>query len=507
MAKIDRKIPATMATQHPDNAFPAYWDETKQPFIGVHKEIIEAVHCFKDLGVSEYMWDWEGKHADAAVIDRLFSDNYKYFSEYQLGRDEFLTFRIPNIWEEKGYTLLQAMTVVLSSEDFARDLKLNQRPLFEIILPMTERADQLMEMHTIFEKLARFKSKDFTPNLEANNDYLSLIPLVESVESQLNIRKLLEKYVALHKKHFDREPEYIRPFLARSDPALVSGLLATVIANKIALSQVYEFSNATKIPVFPISGVGSLPFRGGLSPDTIDMYLKEYPGMRTVSIQSSFRYDHPLASVKAAIKRLEEELPKSRPRILSAETQATMTAISSRASQFYQETLNKVAADMQPFFAAIPKRRDRRQHIGLLAYGRNVGAVKMPRAITFTAGFYSIGVPPELIGLGRLLETLTKEEIKVLNTEYPSMQEDILRAGRYLNVDNLALLASKNSAWKDVEKDIKLAEAYFGTPIRPVTNIEKAHKNLTANVIILKNNKEALGPLLSQMAEIRKSLG
>lgn len=496
-----------MATQHPDNAFPAYWDETNQPFIGVHKEILEAVHCFKDLGVSEYMWDWEGKHADAAVIDRLFSDHYKYFSEHQLGRDEFLTFRIPNIWEEKGYTLLQAMTVVLTSEDFALDLKFQQRPLFEIILPMTENAEQLMQMHSAFEKLAQFKSKEFTPNLKANNDYLSLIPLVESVESQLNIRKLLEKYVSLHKKHFGKEPEYIRPFLARSDPALVSGLLATVIANKIALSQVYEFSVASKIPVFPISGVGSLPFRGGLAPDTVDMYLKEYPGMRTVSVQSSFRYDHPLASVKAAIKKLETELPKSKPRILSPETQAVMIGISERASKYYQETLNKVAADMQPFFGAIPKRRDRRQHIGLLAYGRTVGAVKMPRAITFTSGFYSIGVPPELIGIGRLLAGLSKEEIKVLDQEYPSMKEDIYRAGRYLNVDNLSQLAAKNSAWKAVDKDIKLAEAYFGEVIRPVTNSEKAHKNLTANVLILRHNKEALTPLLNQMAIIRKSLG
>ncbi len=118
-----RKIPATMATQHPDNALAPYWDKTGQPFISVYHEIAEAVHCFQDLDVGEYMWDWEGKHADAAVIDRLFSDYYNYFAKHQLGHDKFLTFRLPNIWEEKGYNLLQAMTVVLSSEDFARDLK------------------------------------------------------------------------------------------------------------------------------------------------------------------------------------------------------------------------------------------------------------------------------------------------------------------------------------------------------------------------------------------------
>src|ERR1039458_9104573 len=150
-----RKIPATMATQHPDNALAPYWDKAGRPFIGVHQEIVEAVNCFRDLDTDEYMWDWEGKHADAAVIDRLLSDYYDYFARYQLGRDKFLTFRLPNIWEEKGYNLLQAMTVILSSEDFSRDLKFRHRPLFEVILPMTVRADQVMHMQKLFEKLDR----------------------------------------------------------------------------------------------------------------------------------------------------------------------------------------------------------------------------------------------------------------------------------------------------------------------------------------------------------------
>src|SRR6185312_11134019 len=157
-----RAIPGTMATQHPDNAFAPYWDEAGRPFISTYQEIGEAVTCFRDLGVSEYMWDWEGKNADAAVIDRLFTDHYEYFSKHRLGRDKFLTFRIPNIWEEKGYNLMQAMTSILSSEDLARDLKFHGRPLFEVILPMTERADQLMHIHRLFEKLAKFKSSEFT---------------------------------------------------------------------------------------------------------------------------------------------------------------------------------------------------------------------------------------------------------------------------------------------------------------------------------------------------------
>lgn len=249
-----RRIPPTIASQHPDNALPPSWDKTKQAFISAYREMEEAVYCFQDLDVSEYMWDWEGKHADAAVIDRLFSEYYDYFSKVQLGRDKFLTFRIPNIWEEKGYNLLQAMTVILSSEDFARDLKFQQRPLFEVILPMTERADQLSHMQELFQKLAHFKSEQFTADQPVNNDYLEMIPLVESTESQMKVAELMTEYVALHQKHFKRRPEYIRVFFACSDSSLTSGLLAGILANKLLVIRLYEFQERTGIKIFPFAG-------------------------------------------------------------------------------------------------------------------------------------------------------------------------------------------------------------------------------------------------------------
>ncbi len=496
-----------MATQHPDNAAPPYWDSLSRPFIGAYQEMGEAVACFKDLGVSEFMWDWEGKHADAAVIDRLFSEHYEYFAKHQLGRDKFLTFRLPNIWEEKGYSLLQAMTVILTSEDFARDLKYQNRPLFEVILPMTERADQLMHMHKLFEKLAQFKSSQFTPDQAANNDYLELIPLVESVESQQAVAKLLDNYVELHKKHFGKVPGYIRPFLARSDPALVSGLLATVIANKLALSRVYEFADKSGIPVYPISGVGSLPFRGGLTPATVDDYLREYPGMRTVSIQSSFRYDHPIDEVKRAVKRLETELPATKPIIINSSDQKRLTSIGKQSTNFYQDTLSGIAADLKPIFAAVPRRRDRRQHIGLLAYGRSMDGQDLPRAITFTAGFYSIGIPPELIGLGRSLNALEPVDLELVKRHYRNLVADTEKAGRFLNKDNLNSLAKHNDAWALIKTDIEAIEATLNLELGPRTQVEEAHKSLSSDVLLARSNPGELKDLIEEMAGLRGSLG
>lgn len=503
-----RKIPATMATQHPDNANAPFWDKQKDPFVSVFKEINEAVICLDELGTSEFMWDWEGKHADAAVIDKLFTEYYEYFSKNQLNRDKFLTFRIPNIWEEKGYNLLLAMTVILSSEDFARDLKFDKRPLFEIILPMTENSHQLMRMHQLFERLANFKSKEFTKVEPDNQTTIELIPLVESIGSQQSVGKLLKEYVDKYKKQYDKNPEYIRPFFARSDPALMSGMLATVLANKIAISQVYNFEKETKIPVYPMSGAGSLPFRGGLSPEAVDDFISEYPGLRTVTVQSSFRYDNPLELVKSSIAHLEEKLPKTKPVIFNPEDEKRLVNIGKISEKYYRKTLNNIAKDLGPVFAAVPKRRERRQHVGLLAYGRKVGEQKMPRAITFTAGLYSLGVPPELIGTGRALKDLSDDDIDFLKKHYKLLKSDLQKAGKYFNADNLKALAAENPAWDYIKQDIDLAQKILGINISPKTDNDKAHAHLTSEILKLKDGDRAkLTAKITEAARLRKSLG
>lgn len=495
-----------MATQHPDNAQAPYWEASGNPFIGAYQEMAEAVACFQDLGVDEYMWDWEGKHADAAVIDRLFSSYLDYFRQNQLGRDKFLTFRIPNIWEEKGYNLLQAMTVILSSEDFARDLGMDNRPLFEIILPMTERPSQLMRMQELFEKTARFKSEEFTQDNEINTEYIEMIPLVESIESQQNAHKLLEKYVVLHTKHFGRKPAYIRPFLACSDSSMTSGFLAGLIGNKIALARLYEFSQQSGIPVYPIAGSGSLRFRGGLSPSTLDRFVTELPGIRTVCIQSAFRYDNPLPEVKAAINKLEKLLPAAKPLQIPSDDQELLISLGRTAAKYYTETIAKIVPDMQFYFEAMPKRRDRRQHIGLLAYSRSMGEITLPRAITFTGAFYSIGIPPEIIGMGRALRRFKPDELQTLKNYYPNIVNDIEAFGGYYNEANLRKLGSANSGWKDIVSDVEGIRECLDAQLGPVDKDQDEHLRLSSKLLSATGKAEA-SKIIEQAAVLRRSLG
>jgi phosphoenolpyruvate carboxylase len=96
--------------------------------------------------------------------------------------------------------------------------------------------------------------------------------------------------------------------------------------------------------------------------------------------------------------------------------------------------------------------------------------------------------------------------MELLDQEYSSLKSDLERAGRYLNRDNLSILARRNSAWREVETDIIAAEQILDIKAAPRTLVEKAHKNLSSNALLFKNNKE-LPQLIEEMAQLRKSLG
>ncbi|MBI4049513.1 MAG: phosphoenolpyruvate carboxylase [Candidatus Doudnabacteria bacterium] len=491
-----RKIPRTMATQHPDNA--------SGGFVSSADEIGEAVECLKNLNVDEFMWDWEGKFTDEAVVDRFLHNHNQYFKKQQLGKDKFLTFRIPNIWQEKGYSLIRSLLVILTSEDFARDLKLHTPPLFEVILPMTEKAEQLIFIQKAFREFAKFKTRTF--NHKLNSDYLRVIPLLEGVSDQVRSLDLLRRYLTLHERFFGRQPDYLRVFIARSDPAMMSGMVANVLANKIMLSDLAEFSVKHKLKIYPIIGVGSLPFRGGFNPRSIRKFFTEYQGVCTATVQSGFRYDYPKPEAAAAI-RLAHRLPQANARQIGPAERKTLKKIIRRFEASYQATLTKIVGDLNYLFAAFPRRRERRLHIGLLSYGRKLGSINLPRAITFTGSFYSIGVPPEFIGVGRVLRDLSQKEFELLQRHYVYFKQDLEQAGKFLNMKNLKQLSKSNARWRQVLQDVKLAETHLGLKLGPRTAKEIKHRKLAAEIWKHKRNKSLVHELIKQSGRLRQSLG
>ncbi len=506
-----RHIPVTMATQHPDNASTPYWEKDGDGFVSAKEEVMEAASAFADLGVDEFMWDWEGKYVDEAVVERLFTEYHNYFKRRRLGRDIFLTFRIPNIWQEKGYSLARAFMAILTAADMAHDFKFGQRPLFEVILPMTQSAGQLLHIQKTFSELAKVKHRLFADQTRQFN-YIEIIPLIESVENMFSVNRLLDQYRVLHQKYYHRSFPYLRPFLARSDPALISGIVAAVLGNKVALSSMYQWGKSRRVGIYPIVGVGSLPFRGGCSPVSIKYFTQEYRGVRTVTIQSAFRYDYPLAQVKTALRTLQRVLPQQRPPVYSEAAQQHARQIAALGQQHYRAAITAIAPEMFRLSAMIPPRRERRLHIGLLGYSRTIGRKEFPRAITFTAALYSLGVPPELIGTGRTLQALSLADRKVLHQLYCHLEHDLISAGYYLNKENLAHLAKKHLGWRGVQKDIEFIEKYFGISLGPKTNAHYLHRNSTSTIYLLSRKKQAAKTAAAQTtiltaAKLRRSLG
>jgi len=495
-----------MATQHPDNACPS-WISGKR-FISAQEEIEECYRCFSELGVQEFMWDWEGKFVDEAVIDRLYSEYRDYFKKHQIGKDLFITFRVPNIWIESTHKLPRAFMNMISAEDAAKTYGFHRPPLFEAILPMTTSAAQLEYLQKTFLKTVKATAEIF--DIKSSLKILNLIPLFEEFETMADAKSILHTYVDFLKKEYNYKPEYLRIFIARSDPAMNAGFLPAKLACKHAISAYHEFSKETGIAVYPWVGGGSLPFRGGINPENIEAILEEFRGVATVTIQSAFRYDYPLDRVKKAIARLNKQLPVNRlkPVMLSHAEGEEIKSFNREAAKYYKKTIESVADLINIVAGKLPNHRERVQHVGLFGYSRGVGKVKLPRAIKFTGALYSLGVPPELIASGRALLHAKKMGILPLIRKLcPYLKEDFIHAGHYLNRENLDLLCKKNKAWVEVRSEIDAIEDIIGVNIGPDQHHHIIHRNLTSTIYHKLNLHEDFSVEVLQAAEIRRSLG
>ncbi len=501
-----RKIPATMATQHPDNACPTFFSNKR--FIAANDEVEECYSCFSELGVQEFMWDWEGKFVDEAVIDRLYNKYHDYFQKNAIGKDLFLTFRVPNVWIESNHKLPRSLMGLLSAEEAAKTYKFYGPPLFEIILPMTTKADQLIYLQKSFKRIAT-ASKDFF-DVKSKLDFINVIPLFEEFSVMENCQEILHGYVNFLEDEYGHKPPYLRIFTARSDPAVNAGFLPAKMANRLAVHLYHEFEEQTGIKVFPWVGGGSLPFRGGINPENIDAVIDEYRGVSTVTVQSAFRYDYSLIQVKKAIKKLNEEIPKNHKKYikLSKQEVEAVKIFNKAAAGLYRPIIENSADIINKVADKLPSHRERVQHVGLFGYSRGLGKVQLPRAIKFTGALYSIGVPPELIGSGRALKFAKEKGILDLVQKLcPYLKEDFLHAGHYFNRENLDFMCKENPVWEKVKEDIDLIEKILEIKIGPEKTHQIIHRNFTSNIYHKMKLGEEFDEDILKAAEIRKSLG
>lgn len=425
-------VPRCMSTQHPDNVHPPFF--AQNPILEGEDEVVEAYYVYSNLGCDEQMWDCEGKEVDSFVIKKLLSRYGDYFREKQIGRDKFLTLRVPNpeIERTEGKILLETLESIPRSFDLANVFYRNDSPpIFEVILPMTssfESIDNIYQYYRDFvvgKKDKRLGGRDCTVADwvgDIRPEKINVIPLFEDMKSILNSDKILLRYME------GKKLDYQRVFFARSDPAMNYGLIGAVLLNKIGLYKSRFVSEETSVPILPIVGAGSAPFRGNLRPDTIQRTLAEYPGTWTFTVQSAFKYDYPAEDVRRAISELDSANFEPAPHV----PEEDCIEIIERYSAEYNKNLKELAAVINRVAPYVPHRRKRKLHIGLFGYSRSSGEIELPRAITFTAAMYSIGVPPEILGLSALKES----DLDFIYEVYVNFESDILDSLRFLNPES-----------------------------------------------------------------------
>jgi phosphoenolpyruvate carboxylase len=222
-------------------------------------------------------------------------------------------------------------------------------------------------------------------------------------------------------------------FIARSDPALNYGYLAAILLALIALDRLDALERESGIPIYPIIGVGSVPFRGGLTPRSVVRTLATYPSVQTFTIQSAFKYDHPPEDVRSAIATLRAG-ERAAPLSIAGEPRAA--ALLDRLVARYQAEVQELAPLVNAVSRAVPRRRLRKMHVGLFGYNRESAGVTLPRAIPFCASLYSLGVPPEVLGLAALDES----DWSWIRAAMPAVEAELREAVRFLDPDALGSL-------------------------------------------------------------------
>lgn len=421
------KVSRSMSTQHPDNVGMPFFSDSE--VLAGEAEVKEAFYVFSQLGCREQMWDSEGKDVDNKVVEKLLSKYTDFFQKTVLGRDAFLTYRAPNpaVEKEQGKVLLETLHSIPRAFDVANAVSGGIPPIFEVILPMTTSAMEIEMIKRYYERvIIGQKNARVSPTKTVKEwvgdfqpETINVIPLFESFEAFREAPRIVEEYIQ------GKRMEYQRVFLARSDPALNYGSVSAVLMAKIALFRLHELEERSSVDILPILGVGGAPFRGNFRPDNVMNCGQEYPSVQTFTVQSSFKYDHPFRDVSNAIDMLNhsergEPLPIEEKKALS---------LAQKIREEYQGQIAQLHPLINGLARFIPPRRARKLHVGLFGYSRSLKGVHLPRAISFCAAFYSVGLPPELLGLSALNE----KDWDLLHTLYSHLDEDLQDTTRYVN--------------------------------------------------------------------------
>lgn len=450
----DPSVPSAMITQHPDSA---------SRYVPIQEEPEEAVRALlpppEGLGADEVMVDFEGKltpyHQPSQIVMGLLERGLVP------GRDVFVTPRIPSAGKETVFRQLMALMSLVETNVQAAERGATQA-VREVIVPMCETPQELLADRRRVASVIELAHKEF--GLPNDPDLIRLIPLVEGVPELLNIDKLFGGYLSATglKGPF-------RYLLGRSDPALSYGLVPAVLAGKVAMAKAEAVGETFGVEMAPIFGAGALPFRGHVTVANLEGVVRTFPGLRTLILQSALRYDHGEDAARKVAAFARERLAQppgatERPPRYSPAELAEIYNFIAIFTRHYLETFAEIIGPVCRLSDIMPKQRDRLARFSPVGYARDMARpdklaemipdpdladelrhvdtrlnAPLPRAITFTASLYTIGLPPEFIGTGRGLTEVRdrygEDGLAALERYYPTLRTDLAFAGRFLHLE------------------------------------------------------------------------
>ncbi|ATU08777.1 phosphoenolpyruvate carboxylase [Methanohalophilus portucalensis] len=521
------KFPKVMCTQHPDSV---------SKYTSTQEEITEAFEAVTRYGCDEYMPDYEGKttpyHQNVQIVSKLIEE-----TRYIPGRDVFITPRAPSAVHENRFRQLMVMMSVAEANYSAYEYSEDQA-ISELVHPMTSSIEEIVDAQQHMTDISKLAKKEFSFEMDPPR----IIPLIEDVPGLLNAKDITANTILGCQDQLNDTFEKYRIFIGKSDSALTFGHVASTLSCKYAISTLHELETEIDTRIGIIFGGGSLPFRGHVTLENADNFFEEYRGVDTLTLQSGLRYDHEIGDAEKLVKIAKDKL-SSQPNVLSNDEKKELINIIAIFGARYNKAMKSVAPVINSISDFLPQQRDRLTRRGKTGYSRDAPDITpisnlccsdikkeleacmpsenldLPRAIKFTGAFYSIGLPPEIIGTGCAIADV-KEKIgekaceRLLTKYFPSMQSDLQFAFDYLDMS----VASKflpNVFMKHVSQDIDILRDLFDLDNTCNPSYEILLEMLPPGVLLPNRNSgdedEELLQLtrsaLFKMGKIRKSLG
>ena len=505
-------VPLAMATQHPDSASRGFT---------AREEVEEALHDLLPpwrggLGLDEKMVDYEGKltpyHQVRWIVDRLLEEGL------QPGEDFLVTPRVPSERLEEPERQVMVLWGVIFANKRSLEASGGEAVRY-IVNPMSGSGYEMYVLQRRILKLQRLAEEE----VGARTGRIEVVPLLEDYDSLIHADEVLEGMKNALLSELGVRYESYRVLLGKSDAALTYGHLTSSLALVQALSRLHSWAEREETRVYPILGVGALPFRGHLSPWAVEAWRDQYSGYSTATIQSGLRYDQGPRAVARVVAALREGLYRG-PRRLAREDERLAAAAARVFTREYLRAAARLADAVARVARFVPRRRERLEasrYPRSLAKGLELAGdpelrgspaarARLPRAITYAAALYTMGAPPALLGTGRGLREasrlLGEAEVEHLASLLPLLPHDIGYEASLYAPEILRRYVGDEKLLAMVEEDVELALSYaHRSPGAPPDGYLEALED--AWRAIAGGDEAAAGEAIARAGVLRGSLG